>query len=136
MLFLEFMLCDLSKKVFLKCGRGISGCSSPPIIFNPKMKTAAERLEFPLSARLIYDLFIVVLLEEEELLDDFMVEGLNPGIMQITDAFKIPSNAKLAKLALAQETWLGKFCTALSLDGRADSADRSISEKLRKLDGR
>ena len=100
------------------------------------MKKAAERFEFPLSARLIYDLFIVVLLEEEELLDDFMVEGLNPGIMQITDAFKIPSNAKLAKLALAQETWLGKFCTALSLDGRADSADRSISEKLRKLDGR
>ena len=107
-LFLEFMLCDLSKKVFLKCGRGISGCSSPPIIFNPKMKTAAERLEFPLSARLIYDLFIVDLLEEEELLDDFIVEGLNPGIMQITGTFKIPSNARLAKLATATRNLVGE----------------------------
>lgn len=100
------------------------------------MRKAAERFEFPLSARLIYDFLIVVLLEEERLLDDFMVEGLNPGIKQITDAFKIPSNARLAKLAMAQETWLGKFCMALRLDGQADIADRSISEKLRKLDGR
>ena len=121
---------------YLKCGRDISGCSSSPIIFDPKVRKAAERFEFPLSARLIYDLLIVVLLEEEKLLDDFMVEGLNPGIKQIADAFKIPSNARLAKLAMAQETWLGKFCMALRLDGQADIADRLISEKLRKLDGR
>ena len=72
------------------------------------MKTAAERLEFPLSARLIYDLFIVDLLEEEELLDDFIVEGLNPGIMQITGTFKIPSNARLAKLAMATKNLVGE----------------------------
>lgn len=120
---------------YLKCGRDIDGCSSSPIIFDPKVKKAAERFELPLSARLIYDLFIVVLLEEEQLLDHFMVEGLNPGIKQITNAFKIPNNARIAKFALVQKTWLGKFCTALRLDGRADTADRSISEKLRKYGG-
>ena len=121
---------------YLKCGRDIHGCALPPIIFDPKVRQAAERFEFPLSARLIHDLFIMALLEEEELLDDFMVEGLRPAMMRVTTAFEIPSNASIARLAMTQGTWLGKFCTALGLDGRADVADRSVSEKLRKVTGR
>jgi SET domain len=109
--------------------------SASPIIVDSKLKKAAEDFSIPLSARLIYGLLVVYLLEEEGLLDDFMVERFNPGILQTTALFKTESNARIARLAITQETWLEKFCMAFRLYGRGDVADHAIAVGLRMLYG-
>jgi len=109
--------------------------SVSPIIVDSKLKKVAEDLSIPLSARLIYDLLAIYLLEDEGLLDDFMVEGLNPGILRTAAWFKTESNARIARLAMAQETWLEKFCVAFRLYGRGDVADHAIAVQLRMLHG-
>jgi len=75
------------------------------------------------------------LLEEEGLLDDFTVEILDPGILQMTTLFKAESNARIARLAMTQETWLEKFCMAFRLYGRRDVADHTIAVQLRMQHG-
>ena len=109
--------------------------SASPIIVDSKLKKAAEDFSIPLSSRLIYNLLVVYLLEEEGLLDDFMVERCNPGILQTTALFKTESNARIARLAIRQETWLEKFCMAFRLYGREDVADHAFAVRLRMLHG-
>lgn len=106
-----------------------------PIIVDPKMKKAAEDFRIPPSSRLIYNLLTLCLLEEEGLLDDFMVERLNPGILQTAKLFQTESNASIARLTMTQKTWLEKFCTACRLNGQTDIADNAVAEGLRRIQG-
>lgn len=105
--------------------------STSSIIVDPKLKKAAENFRLPLSSRLIYDLLTFCLLDEEGLLDDFMFERINPGLMQTVGVFQTESNARIAKLAMAQKTGLGKLSMALKLDGRTDIADHDFGKLLR-----
>lgn len=73
------------------------------------------------------------LLEEEGLLDDFMIKRMNSEIQHTTSWFKTESNAVIARLAIAQESWLRKFCVASRLWGREDAADHTIALALRGL---
>ena len=107
--------------------------SMSPIIVDSKLKKAAEDFRIPLSARLIYNLLVMYLLEEEGLLDDIMVERLYPGILQLTTLFGTESNASIVRLAMTQTTWLEKFCMAFRLYGQADVADHAVAERLRIL---
>jgi hypothetical protein len=75
----------------------------------------------------------VYLLEEEGLLDDFMLERLKPDILQTVALFQTESNARIARSAMVQETWLEKLCTAFTLYGRADAADDEIAKLLRMI---
>jgi SET domain len=109
--------------------------SASPIIIDSKLKKAAEDFSIPLSARLIYDLLVVYLLEEEGILDNLMVVRLGPGILRTVAEFKTESNAKISRLAMAQETWLEKLCMAFRLYGRGDVADDAIAVRLRMLHG-
>ena len=109
--------------------------STLAIIVDPKLEKAAENLDIPLSSRLIYTLLSMCLLEEEGLLDDFMVERFKPGLLQVVALFQTESNARIVRLTMAQKTWLEKFCTALKLYGRADVADHDVAERLRMLRG-
>lgn len=109
--------------------------SASMIIIDKKLKEAAETFSIPLSMRLIHNLLVVFLLEEEGLLDEFMVERFNPAIMLISAMFETESNATVVRTALAQRTWLARFCSALTLFGRKDAADQSISAGLRTLQG-
>ena len=109
--------------------------SASPIIVDSKLKKTAEDFSIPLSARLIYNLLVMFLLEEEGLLDDFMVERFNPGILQTTAFFQTGSNARIARQAMAQETWQEKFCMAFGLYGRGDVADHTTAVRLRMLHG-
>ncbi len=123
---------------YLTLGVDINGqrqSSTSPIIVDFELKKAAENLSIPLSARLIYNLLIIYLLEEEGLLDDFMVERLLPGTSIISALFKTESNARISRLAMAQETWLEKFCVACELYGRKDVADHEHAMILRTLHG-
>jgi hypothetical protein len=107
--------------------------SASPIIVDSKLKKTAEDFSIPLSARLIYNLLVMCLLEEEGLLDDFMVERFNPGILQTTALFQTGSNARIARQAMAQETWQEKFCMAFGLYGREDVADHATAVRLQML---
>ena len=109
--------------------------SASPIIVDSKLKTTAEDFSIPLSARLIYNLLVMSLLEEEGLLDDFMVERFNLGILQMAALFQTGSNARIARQAMAQKTWQGKFGMAFGLYGRGDVADRATAVRLRMPHG-
>jgi hypothetical protein len=88
-----------------------------PIITDPRLKLAAETLSIPLSSRLIYRLLAAALLEEEGLLDDFMVGRVSPGIQTMATLFRTKSNAGIASIAMAQETWRERFLVAFQLFG-------------------
>lgn len=123
---------------YLTLGADLNGQrqgSASPIIIDSKLKKAAEDFSIPLSARLIYNLLVVYILEEEGLLDNFMVERFNPGILQTAALFETESNARIARLAIAQETWLEKFCVAFRLYGRGDVADHASAVVLQMLRG-
>jgi len=104
-----------------------------PIIINPQLKRAAEAFSIPNSSRLIYSLLSVVLLEEEGLLDDFMVERVSPGLWTLANSFWEEENATIALLAMTQKTWLERLCLAFRLYGRGDTGDHERTVRLRKL---
>lgn len=123
---------------YLKYGRDLKGQrqnSESPIIIDSKLKEAAENFAIPLSARLIYSLLVMVLLEEEGLLDEFMIGRIYPNILILSTLFRTESNAKIAKLAIGQKTWPQKLCMAFRLWGRGDMADDELAMQLRILDG-
>jgi len=120
---------------YLQTGKDLDGQKQQdgnrPLITDRQLKRAAEAGSIPLSSRLIYGLLVIVLTEQEGLLDDFMVKRLSPSVLATADAFKTESNARLAKLAMAQGTWLEKLCAAFHLYGRADAIDAVLAEALR-----
>ncbi|KAF2641477.1 SET domain-containing protein [Massarina eburnea CBS 473.64] len=107
--------------------------SGSHIISDPKLRRAAETMNIPLPSRLLYNLLIMVLLEHEGLLDDLMVQRMEPGIVTIAHFMQTKENADVARQAMAQETWLGKLCTAFVLWGREDLADGELAVQLRQL---
>ncbi|KAL3426072.1 set domain-containing protein 5 [Phlyctema vagabunda] len=109
--------------------------SASPIIVDPQLKRAAEGFMIPLSARLIYNILVVYLLEEEGLLDHFMIERFNPGILTLAARFETESNARIARLVTVQKTSLDKLNMAFRLYGRADAADHTTTMSLRMLNG-
>ncbi|KAG9233747.1 hypothetical protein BJ875DRAFT_511371 [Amylocarpus encephaloides] len=94
---------------------------------------AAENFNIPISARFIYSLLGIYLLEEEGLLDDFMIGRLSPGITQAASLFQTENNTRIAMLALAQDTWLKKLCVAFRLYERKDAVDEGLAIHLRTL---
>ncbi|KAH7357134.1 hypothetical protein BKA65DRAFT_423958 [Rhexocercosporidium sp. MPI-PUGE-AT-0058] len=123
---------------YLTLGEDLNGQrqgSASPIIVDSQLKRAAEDFSIPLSARLIYNILVVYLLEEEGLLDDFMIERLNPDILQIAALFETKRNARIARLVIVQKTWLDKLNMAFRLYRRADIADHAITMQLRMLRG-
>ncbi|KAI2602232.1 hypothetical protein GGR54DRAFT_531612 [Hypoxylon sp. NC1633] len=109
--------------------------SDSPIVIDPVLKNQAETRSIPVSSRLIYLLLIVFLLEEEGVLDDFMVERLRPIIDVVANMFKTESNARIARLAMAQTTWRERLCIAFGLWGRGDVVDQEVAGGLQQLAG-
>ncbi|KAF1956721.1 SET domain-containing protein [Byssothecium circinans] len=115
---------------YLLHGTDLDECVSS-IIFDAELKRNAEAFNIPLSARLIYRLLTMVLLENEGLLDDFTVKRMEPGILPLALSFQTTSNLELAVLAVAQQRWIEKLCAALKLWGRKDEADRAVAIRLK-----
>jgi hypothetical protein len=108
---------------------------SSPIIVDRNLKRVAEDLSIPISSRLIYQLLTMILVDDEGLLDDFRLERMKPGILPVSKWFRTDSNVTIARRAIAQETWLGKFCVASTLFGRGDEADADVAMALRLRHG-
>lgn len=117
---------------YLTLGQDLDGRRSS-IIFNPRLRKAAEDYSIPISARLIYNLLMTVLLEQEGLLDEFMEQRMKPGISLTATMFETESNIEIARCAMAQDTWKSRLGTALSLDGREDAADSVTAIQLQRL---
>jgi hypothetical protein len=123
---------------YLTLGRDLDGQrqgSESPIIIDSQLKKAAENLTIQVSARLVYNLLVMFLLDEEELMNDFMIGRMYPGILILSTLFKTEGNARLARLAMEQKTWLEKLCVAFRLWGRGDVADYGIALQLRMIHG-
>jgi len=84
---------------------------------------------------LIYNLIVMFLLEGERLMADFMVERMNPRILQAAAWFKTESNARIVRFAMAQEIWPRKLCMVCRLHGRRDADENILAEPLRMLRG-
>ncbi|KAK2877135.1 hypothetical protein FQN49_001379 [Arthroderma sp. PD_2] len=112
--------------MYLKDGVDVDGKrqrSASSIIIDRKLKKKAEDSNITLSARLIYRLFIMYLMEEEGQLDDLTVALHSEEIDKILIFFRTESNLEIARLALRQKTWLGKLLMAFRLYGQRDAAD-------------
>ena len=107
--------------------------STSPII--PELRKEAEEFYTPLSARFIYNVLNLYLMEEEGLMDDFVFERCNPAVLKLSTLFRTESNDKIARLAVAQETWLEKLFVAFRLYGRADAADHLSAIGMRMSHG-
>ncbi|KAI8958639.1 SET domain-containing protein [Daldinia sp. FL1419] len=107
--------------------------SSYPIIADRRLKEAAETLSIPICNRLIYMLLSMHLLEEEELLDDFLRERVEPSIVTASSLFETESNIRIVKIVMTQKTWIRKVNMAFRLYGRADAADGYLPAALRAL---
>ncbi|CAG8891230.1 unnamed protein product [Penicillium egyptiacum] len=107
--------------------------SSHSIIFDSKLKFAAETFSITLSSRLIYALLMILFLEEEGLLDDSMDSRLRPSLTKTVQLFKSESNQSIAELAMEQKTWVKKLEVAFKLYGREDAADYEVTLALRQL---
>jgi hypothetical protein len=108
--------------------------STLPYSIDPEIKRVAEESALPLSSRLVYILLALVLSEEEGL-EDFMAEIMLPELRIVSEGFATGSNAKIAKIAMAQGTWREKFCVAAGLYGRKDAADVDIATMMRAVRG-
>ncbi|ELR07036.1 hypothetical protein VC83_06744 [Pseudogymnoascus destructans] len=78
---------------------------------------------------------VMHLLEEEGLMDHFLVARMGPGIEQTASMFATESNARIARLAIEQDTWLGKLSGASRLYGRGDANYYLVAAGLRVLHG-
>ncbi|KAK2767771.1 hypothetical protein FQN54_003930 [Arachnomyces sp. PD_36] len=119
---------------YLNDGVGVDGeresSRSSPIIIDPKLKKDAEEFKIPFTNRLIYQLLIMCLKEEEGLPDHYWVEHLREEISMMTSMFMTPSNIGVVQEAMAKETWLERLCVAACLYGRRDTRDEVLADML------
>jgi hypothetical protein len=107
-------------------------CASP-IIADSELRIRAERFGIPLSSRLIYNVLSALLLQQEGLLDDFLLDRFNLGIPSMVATFATASNILVAQHIMAQKIWLERFCIAFRLYECEDEADQEMLEELRLL---
>lgn len=104
--------------------------STSPIIFEAKLKRDAEDSSIPISSMFICYILAMFLLEQEGLLDQFLLQEMVPRILQLATILMTEENRRIALLATQQETWFPRFCVAFKLYGRGDPADRGFAERL------
>lgn len=98
------------------------------IIPDRNLRRAAEQFHIPLSKSFVHLLLMSTLLEQEGILEIAVHGQYNGMVMQIMCAcFKTQSNAKVANLAMKQETWLERLRVAWKLYGKPDMGDCSFS---------
>lgn len=109
--------------------------SGASVIANHELKEAAENGSIPLSSRLIYNVLVMVLIEKEGLLDDFMLERMRPSVFGMAAFFTTRSNIRIVRLMLEQGSWSDKLFMAFNLYGRKDASDHDFAGRIRALRG-
>ncbi len=122
---------------YLQTGIDLDGrkqeASGRPLISDPQQKIAAEMHIVPLSSRFIYALLMMSCSNRRVYSTTFWLQGTSLEYWAVAARFETESNAEVAKLAMAQETWLERLCVAFCIFGRADAADEGIAEVFRYL---
>jgi hypothetical protein len=102
-----------------------------PIISNLALKKAAEQHDILLSARFIYKLLTMCLLEQEGILDDIYIKDNEGQMSLLVNLFEDQSNIEVVKLAMEEISWTHKFAVASQLCRKQDGADAKVSLMLR-----
>jgi hypothetical protein len=84
-------------------GADTDGSKSGWLITDSNLRETAENFEIPVSSRIVYNHFIAFLLEEEGLMDDFMLEGISTN-MGAGKFLVNQSNEAILRSAAAQDT--------------------------------
>jgi hypothetical protein len=115
---------------YLTLGVDLDGERQTSTILDLELRRRAESLTIPLTSRLIYNVLTVLLVEQEGLLDGFMLERLEPPTVRLVTLFRTTSNIQIAQHAMAQKSWLEKFSIVCKLYGCVDDSDRLLPEVL------
>jgi hypothetical protein len=124
---------------YLILGRDIDGqvhgSVASSFINDARLKKDVETYSISLSARLIYNLLLMALSEQEGLLDEFLEERMTPGIVSVLQAFRTEGNASTAIQAMLLQGWTQKFFSASYMWGRHDAGDLAFAQQLRSASG-
>jgi hypothetical protein len=115
---------------YLTLGVDLDGKRQTSTIFDLELKNRAESLTIPLTSRLIYNVLTVLLMQQEGLLDGFLLGRVEPPMLRLVTLFRTASNIQIAQHAMAQKSWLEKFCIVCKLYGCVDDSDRLLPELL------
>lgn len=78
--------------------------SRSSVVIEPQLKLASENFSIPLTSRFIYDLLRIFLIEEEGLLNGFVLDIMINNPVLTASRFKSGSNAIIAHKVLQQKT--------------------------------
>lgn len=73
-------------------------------------------------SRYIYILLTIFLIEEESLLNDFLVERLRLDLITTAGLLRLEGNCSIAILAIDQKSWPERLLLGFELYGRRDTA--------------
>lgn len=94
------------------------------VFLNLDVKRVVEKRALPLTTRFIYHLLLMLLLEQEGTLDQFVVARVwSHNILSTLQMMQTSDNVGTARIALGQKSWLLRFCYALKLLGKKDAGD-------------
>lgn len=103
------------------------------VIIDRDLRNRAERFDLGVADRLVYTLLIILLLEQEGLLDKFMLERMLPGIQRLATSLVTMENVVVVQQAMARNTWGERFCACLKLWGKGDDGDGALRLQLELL---
>jgi len=118
---------------YLSHGSDIDGkrhADGRAVVVDPGLKKAAEKFDIGVANRLVCSLLTIVLLEQEGLLDQLMLERLQPGIRRLAMSFRTRENIMIVKEAIVKASWAERFCAALKLWGKSDAGDGDLTLQL------
>lgn len=102
------------------------------IIIDLQMKKAAENFEIPNSSSFIYDILVMLLLEQEGRLDGLRTRRCFAAIEENHLCFSDSDDVEMARLAVVQKSPLDMFCVAVTLYGKKDATDQLVAQILRQ----
>lgn len=122
--------------LYLQQGRGLDGkpqSAEMQMIVDCDLRKRAERLDIGVADRLVYYLLTMVLLQQEGLLDKFMVERMQPGISNLVTSLRTVENKIIIKDALTRNTWEERLGACLEMWGKRDDGDAALKLRLELL---
>ncbi|KAJ5097450.1 hypothetical protein N7456_008171 [Penicillium angulare] len=121
---------------YLLMGSDIDGqrqSGRSPIIMDPKLKDEAETFNIPLSSILFYEVLTMFLLEEEGLMDYFVLDFLLPILNKTAKMFKSERNSRIAQFIVKRNTALERLQVGFRFYGQKDATDPYVTELVEAL---
>lgn len=119
---------------YLLHGKDFDGKRGPQVVFEVGLRRKAEKFDIGAADRLVYIILTMVLLEQEGLLDRFMLERMQCSICHLIMALKTPDNITIVEEIMTKKAWDERLGACLRLWGRVDAGDEALRSQLKRID--